>query len=113
MMYYRFFYIKLEQEVIMKRRNYIYNLENILKKVEHMLADCLKFCDIDTMKKYVNQNFIIDYEELLNQTIFEIYYENYSKYSEREPISHMFKNETEEDIDLASNKDYKKNSKNI
>ena len=86
----------------------MYNLESIQKKVENMLADGCNFSDVDTMKKYVNKNFIIDYDELLNQTIFEIYYENYSKYSEREPISHMFKNETEEDMDLASNKDYKK-----
>jgi hypothetical protein len=86
----------------------MYNLEYVRKKVEHMLADGFNFSDVDTMKKYVNQKFIIDYEELLNQTMFEIYYENYSKYGEREPISKMFKNENEEDLELASNKDYKK-----
>lgn len=86
----------------------MYNLENIQKKVGNMLAYGFNFSDVDAMKKCVNERFIIDYEELLNQTMFEIYYENFSKYSEREPISHMFKNETEEDIDLASNKDYKK-----
>ncbi|NFN44432.1 hypothetical protein FDB53_04160 [Clostridium botulinum] len=86
----------------------MYNLENIQKKAEYMLAYFFKLSDIDAMRKYVNQKFIINYEELLNQTIFEIYYENYSKYSEREPISKMFKNENEEDLDLASNKDYKK-----
>ena len=86
----------------------MYSLENIHTKVECMLADYLNFSDVEAMKKCVNERFIIDYEELLNQTMFEIYYENYSKYSEREPISHMFKNGTEEDMDLASNKDYKK-----
>lgn len=84
----------------------MYKLKNIQKKVECMLADYLNFSDVDAMKKCVNERFIIDYEELLNQTMFEIYYENYSKYGEREPISKMFGNE--EDMELASNKDYKK-----
>lgn len=91
----------------------MYNLENIQKKVGNMLAYGFNFSDVDTMKKCLNERFIIDYEELLNQTIFEIYYENYSKYSEREPISHILKNEPEEDNDLASNKKYKKHNEHI
>lgn len=92
----------------------MYNVKSIQTKVEHILAEYMNFSDIDAMKKYINQRFILGYKELLWQTIFEIYYDNYCKYCKREPIASMFKDqgdnkeETEVDMELASNKDYKK-----
>lgn len=90
----------------------MYSLEYIKKRVESILLNKFGFIDIDTVKKFIDEMFIIDYEELLNQTIFEIYYENYNKHSERVALSNMFKNQTEKDnegyVDLDSNKDYKK-----
>lgn len=90
----------------------MYNLAYIKKSVESMLLNTFDFNDVDTMRKYIDNKFIIDYDELFNQTIFEIYYENYNKHCERVPISNMFKNQTEKDnegnMDLDSNKDYKK-----
>lgn len=77
-----------------------------------ILLNIFSLSDIGAIKKYMDKVFIIDYEELFNQTIFEIYYENYNRYSERVALSNMFRNQMKKDneieIDLDSNKDYKK-----